>query len=573
MASAVDEADVGAGSAADAAVSTDAAGANSDGADSAAGGASAAGAAAASAGAAGADPGAGADSAMGAASGPEVEEGVAPAGAGAGAGSAFGRGASAASATGAASDSGSEDAAASATGGSAEAGSNGGCAAGTDSAGAGSATGAGSTPTGSAGWGEAGAASAWGSVEATGSSAEDGSEFGSSAGRSVSSRVMLRPQDRALIRGSRRAPLAARAQRHGAAFDGAAQGAACHRRAAVRTLVISDLHLGARLRRDVLRSGEALGALLEALGDVDRLVLLGDVVELLEGRPRQAMAVAEPVLRVIGARMGVRREVIVVPGNHDADLLRPWLLERREPLAVDARVPRDATPLLARLTAWLEPAQVGVRYPGVWLSDRVWATHGHYLDRHLLPEAAYGIARGALGRLPRDHATPADYERAGGPSLTRLEALVTRWLPRPLAELADDLAELLRAATMPGIPRKLLHRRTSPLTSGLLGAQMRRASLPALARVVHRLEVDAEWVVFGHVHRAGPLAGDDLKRWSGPVDRPRIVNSGSWVYEPLLVHHATPPHPYWPGGAILLEDDGDPRVTGLLDHVGAAALR
>jgi hypothetical protein len=270
--------------------------------------------------------------------------------------------------------------------------------------------------------------------------------------------------------------------------------------------------------------------------------------------------------------MGAGREVIVVPGNHDAELLRSWVLGRDGELAVDALVPRDATPTLARLTSWLEPARVRVRYPGVWLSDRVWATHGHYLDRHLLPEAAYGIARGALGRLPSDHATPADYERAGGPSLTRIEALVTRWLPRPLAELADDLAELMRAATMPGIPRKLFSRRTSPLTSGLLGAQMRRASLPALARVVHRLGIDAEWVIFGHVHRAGPLAGDDLRRWLGPGGRPRMVNSGSWVYEPLLVHHAIPPHPYWPGHAILLEGDGDPRVVGLLDHLGAAAL-
>jgi hypothetical protein len=340
----------------------------------------------------------------------------------------------------------------------------------------------------------------------------------------------------------------------------------------VRTLVVSDLHLGARLRRDVLQSPAALEALLDAIDSADRLVLLGDIVELLEGRPAQALQAAEPVLRALGERLGGEREAILVPGNHDAALVRPWLHARGVPASVDAEIPLDATPALARVASLLRPAQVRAHYPGVHLDERVWATHGHYLDRHLLPEAAYGVARGALGRLPRDHATPADYERAGGPSLTRLEALVTRWLPRPLAELADDLAELLRAATMPGIPRRLFSRRTSPLTAGLLGAQMRRASLPALARVVHRLEVDADWVVFGHVHRAGPLEGDDGRRWRGPVGRPRIVNCGSWVYEPLLVHHAIPPHPYWPGGAVLVEDDGDPRVVGLLDHLGASAL-
>jgi UDP-2,3-diacylglucosamine pyrophosphatase LpxH len=340
----------------------------------------------------------------------------------------------------------------------------------------------------------------------------------------------------------------------------------------VTTLVVSDLHLGARLGRDVLHRSEPLDALLAALDGVERLVLLGDVVELAEGRPRQAMEVAEPVLRALGGRLGSAAELIVVPGNHDAALVRPWVRERAASLGVDAEIPLDATPTLARLASWLEPARVRVRYPGVWLSDRVWATHGHYLDRHLLPEAAYGVARGLLGRLPRDGATPADYERAGGPSFTRLEALLTRWLPRPLAELSDDVAEVLRAATMPAIPRRLLGRRLAPMNASLLGAQMRRASIPALARVAHRLGVGADWVIFGHVHRCGPLAGDDPERWRGPGGSPRIANTGSWVYEPLLVNHVTPPHPYWPGGAILLADGGDPEPIGLLDHLDAATL-
>jgi hypothetical protein len=340
----------------------------------------------------------------------------------------------------------------------------------------------------------------------------------------------------------------------------------------VRTLVVSDFHLGARLRRDALTHSVALDALLDALAGVDRLVLLGDLVELLEGRPTHAMEVAEPVLRAIGARLDRGTEVIVVPGNHDGDLVVPWLRANGVSPALDASLPLDATPLLAELTAWLRPADIQVRYPGVWLADGIWATHGHYLDRHLLPEAAFGIARGLLGRVPRDGARPADYERAGGPSLTRLEARLTRWLPRPLAGLVDDMAELLRAATMPRVPHGLLSPRMSPFTAALLGVQVRRASIPALGRVVHRLGVDANCVVFGHVHRSGPLPGDDAQAWLGPGGRPRLVNTGSWVYEPLLVHHASPPHPYWPGGAVVLEDGHEPRPVGLLDQVEASAL-
>jgi UDP-2,3-diacylglucosamine pyrophosphatase LpxH len=345
-----------------------------------------------------------------------------------------------------------------------------------------------------------------------------------------------------------------------------------HRRGRVRTLVISDLHLGARLQRDVLRHPEALDVLLEALDGVERLVLLGDVIELLEGRSRQAMEVAEPVLRAIGARLGSEREAILVAGNHDAALVRPWVRERAASLGVETAIPLDATPALGQVASWLAPVRVRAHYPGVWLTDRVWATHGHYLDRHLLPEVAYGFARGALGRLPRDGATPADYERAGGPSLTRLEAFLTRWLPRPLAEVIDDVAEALRAFTMPVIPRRLLAHRVAPLNAMALGMQMRRASLPALARVVHRLGVDADWVIFGHVHRCGPLASDDPRRWRGPGARPQIANTGSWVYEPVLLHRASAPHPYWPGGAILLEDGRDPRAIGLLDHLDAETL-
>jgi hypothetical protein len=340
----------------------------------------------------------------------------------------------------------------------------------------------------------------------------------------------------------------------------------------VSTLVLSDLHLGSRLRHDVLTQPAPLHRLLEALAGVERLVLLGDVVELLEKPAEEAMDVAAPILRVIGRTLGADREVIVVPGNHDRTLVAGWIGRVGAGLAPDSRVPLDATPELARVTSWLAPARVRVHYPGVWLAAGVWATHGHYLDRHLLPESAFGVARGLLGRVPQPGAVPIDYERAGGPSFTRLEALIIKALPRPLAAVAEDIAELIRASTMPLAPR-LLHPRVAPLIASVLGAQMRRASLPALSHVVGRLGVDAEWVLFGHVHRLGPLPGDPERGWRGPQGHPRLLNTGSWVYEPLLVHNAAAPHPYWPGGAVILKDNQAPRAVGLLDAVPAAAMR
>ena len=338
------------------------------------------------------------------------------------------------------------------------------------------------------------------------------------------------------------------------------------------TLVLSDLHLGSRLRHDVLTRPEPLNRLLEALKDVERLVLLGDVVELLDKPAERAMNVAEPILRTIGTTLGAGREVIFVPGNHDRALVAGWIRRVGARLAPDSRVPLDATPELARVVSWLAPSRVRVHYPGVWLAPGVWATHGHYLDRHLLPESAFGVTRGLLGRVPRPGALPIDYELAGGPSLTRLQALAIKALPRPLAALAEDVAELIRASTMPLGPRRLLRPGMARLTASVLGTQMRVASLPAVSHVVGRLGVDAEWVLFGHVHRLGPLPDDLQTRWHGPRGRPRLLNTGSWVYEPLLVHNATAPHPYWPGGAVTLQDDRPPRTVGLLDAVPAGAL-
>jgi hypothetical protein len=340
----------------------------------------------------------------------------------------------------------------------------------------------------------------------------------------------------------------------------------------VATLVLSDLHLGSRLRHDVLTQREPMDRLLDALDGIDRLVLLGDVVELLEERADRAMEVAEPILRRIGGRLGAGREVIFVPGNHDRALVAEWIRRVGIGLAPDSSVPVDATPELAQVASWLGPARVRVHYPGVHLAPGVWATHGHYLDRHLLPESAFGVTRGLLGRVPPPGAVPIDYELAGGPSLTRLEAFVIKALPRPLAALPEDLAELVRASTMPLASRALPRPRMARLTASVLGAQMRRASLPALFHVVGRLGVDAEYVLFGHVHRLGPLPGDLEASWCGPRGRLRAINTGSWVYEPLLVHNATAPHPYWPGGAVILEEDRAPRIVGLLDGIRASAM-
>ena len=148
------------------------------------------------------------------------------------------------------------------------------------------------------------------------------------------------------------------------------------RRSGLRTLVVSDLHLGAHAERDVLREpgGRARRCSTRASPSVDRLVLLGDVLELRHGPcatrwPRRAA-------RWRARRgAGAGREVVIVPGNHDHQLLAPWL-ERAgvtrtgpppapaSPLGLETRSTRRREILgRARAAGWPRPAS-RVALPG-----------------------------------------------------------------------------------------------------------------------------------------------------------------------------------------------------------------
>jgi UDP-2,3-diacylglucosamine pyrophosphatase LpxH len=342
---------------------------------------------------------------------------------------------------------------------------------------------------------------------------------------------------------------------------------------ALRTLVISDLHLGNWGRHDVLRLPGPRAKLLDALEDFDRLVLLGDLAELATRHSRRALEVAEPVLREIGRRLGPEREAIVVPGNHDGPLIHAWVGAQGSQLTLDAPVPLQASRALDRLVSWLSPARVQVRYPGIWLADRVWATHGHYLDRHLVPESPFGLLERAARDRDDPSERPVDYERWRSRSRWARPPLVARLRRRPAATVLQGISQMVRVAALPALPQLLMQARLSSVSAATIDVQMRYATIPAMARVVHRLGVQADWVVFGHVHRLGPLAGESLDRWRPSDGSPRFINTGSWLYEPLLIDRARPPHPYWPGGAVILEPGREPRATGLLDELSIDDMR
>jgi hypothetical protein len=365
----------------------------------------------------------------------------------------------------------------------------------------------------------------------------------------------------------------------------------------MRTLAISDLHLGTRSRVDVLTRPEALAVLLERLDGVDRLVLLGDVLELRHGPARDALAVAEPVMRAIGDALAPGAQVVLVPGNHDHAIAAGWL-ERREradapgPLGLEERVPAEQASWIAeRLASWLSPATVEVAYPGLWLRDDVYATHGHYLDAHIVVPTLERLSVGALARMVGaipDPATAEDYEAVLAPLYALSHATAQRADGRRVSVGSRSTAGVWTALASKGRARPLrgwalaLPFRLAVVAVNRAGlgpvrpeigvSDLRRSALAAIGEAARRLGLAPAHLVFGHMHRAGPLGRDDPQEWRTPGGT-QLHNSGNWVYETLFLGRGRQSsNPYWPGSAIALDDDGPPRLERLLAELPERAL-
>jgi hypothetical protein len=363
----------------------------------------------------------------------------------------------------------------------------------------------------------------------------------------------------------------------------------------VRTLVISDLHIGARNDVDVLRRPAAEQALVGALDGVDRLVILGDILELRHGPMHEALDAARPVLKAIGEALGPDGEVVLVPGNHDFRLISPWLEWRSrngpEPLGLQERAGPKASIGTRAIGRMLQPASLDVVYPGIWLDDGVYATHGHYLDRHVTVPSFERLGSGVLGRVlraPADQAgTPDDYEVALAPMYGLLDSIAARVddgraaAPGKISARAwerlspDRRSQAWRGRMLAGafpLTIAALNRLgLGPLRADLSGVELRRASLRAMGEVVARLGIDARHVIFGHTHRSGPLPDDDRDEWR-LAGGAQLHNTGCWVYESMYLDRQWG-NPYWPGSAVELESGGEPRFVRLLEGVDADELR
>src|SRR4051794_31564876 len=92
----------------------------------------------------------------------------------------------------------------------------------------------------------------------------------------------------------------------------------------MRTAIVSDLHLGVASDEDVLRDPAVRRVLLDEIAGAERLILLGDVVELRNLPVGPSLERARPFFEELGKAVG-EVEVTLVPGNHDHRLAEPLL--------------------------------------------------------------------------------------------------------------------------------------------------------------------------------------------------------------------------------------------------------
>ncbi len=338
-----------------------------------------------------------------------------------------------------------------------------------------------------------------------------------------------------------------------------------------------------------MRRGELRAPLLQALAGVDRLVLLGDVLELRQGPVRDALSAAQGVFSEIAQALGPGRQIVIVPGNHDHHLLAPWLerrARRAEPpaLGLQSAVDWRAGEPLATIARRLAPAEVEVAYPGLWLRRDVYAMHGHYSDRHTTVPMLERLGAGVMSRIVAEPSggpyRAEDYEATLAPIYDWIHAVAQNDGRGPGAGGHGASAQAWRALSG-GRPRRGLRRRAlvaafpaliaalnrariGPLRADLSGPELRRASLRAVGVVLASLQIDAPHVIFGHTHRAGPLEEDDRGEWRTSTGA-ALTNTGCWLHEPGFIGAAPHLSPYRSGFGATLGDDGPPELVNLLD--------
>lgn len=291
-----------------------------------------------------------------------------------------------------------------------------------------------------------------------------------------------------------------------------------------RVVIISDIHLGEP--NDSLAMPDRIDALVEAitdLGQVDDLVILGDLFDFWQAPFDIALKRAQPLMRALFTLPNVRR-MVYLPGNHDHHIFRMYFEEQVARGLRDGELDmpelvmpmtRDC-PVMAPLTPKDATVPLFMTYPMYQVSVRgrpALLTHGHLL----------GIFERSLWRPKHSRVSTFILNRAGSLELDDMERFIS-----PYYEMA------MLSTYVPGVVenRYRIYRwlnntgkywGVSPedRTSNYRGSTIEENAVEIEALLKHFCEEMPAYFVYGHTHQAGMLRL--------PLSGTLAVNTGCWL--------------------------------------------
>ena len=314
----------------------------------------------------------------------------------------------------------------------------------------------------------------------------------------------------------------------------------------MRTAIVSDLHLGSASGEDVLRDAD--GAPPPARGDRRRRPPRPARRRDRAARAAAAAALdaARPVLRGAGrgdgrARGRARPRQPRPPPGRAAARRRS-----RETATAGSGLEQRAAPARgaggARSPPGSAPPSCAIAYPGVWLRDDVYATHGHYMDCHMTLPRAECLAAATLMRAfgPVPEPGGAGRLRAGAAPGLRL---LLRRSPRPSLALRATRPSEARLAAISGRDRPAGAPAAQAAIAGRASAPASRPTIWALNRLL-RSELRARHLAGGDL-RSGVDGGDRAGARLRARRRPRDHRP----HPPRRPERRAKPRGRWPAAA------------------------
>jgi UDP-2,3-diacylglucosamine pyrophosphatase LpxH len=296
-----------------------------------------------------------------------------------------------------------------------------------------------------------------------------------------------------------------------------------------RMVVMSDAHIGDP--KDSLAAPdriEALAGALSDLGQIDDLVILGDLFDFWQAPFDVALKRAQPVMQMLFTLPNVRR-MVYLPGNHDHHVFRMYYEEQvaarlREGDFATPELTMPMTPdhpVMAALTPRDATVPLFMTYPVYQVSvggKVALLTHGHLL----------GMFERSLWKPRHSRISSYILNKAGNLDLNDMERFISPYyemamLSTYIPGVVENRYRVYRWLNNTG---KYWGISPESRTSNYRGTTIEQNAAEIEALLRHFCEEVPAYFIYGHTHRAGMLRL--------PLSGTLAVNTGCWLNDRSL---------------------------------------